>query len=61
MESISELMGKDPLSLTKSDLEEIVAYYRANRAQFIQGDKRAARPAKAKTALPPLNLDDLSL
>jgi hypothetical protein len=61
MNSISELMGKDPLSLTRDDLNQIVEYYRANRLQFIQGDKRAARPAKTKVALPKLELKDLDI
>lgn len=41
MTDLNELMLKDPLSLTRTDLEELVAAFRAARRQFNAGNARA--------------------
>lgn len=46
MSDISDLMARDPLSLTNSDIEKIIAEYRSRRAQFAAG---AIKPTKAST------------
>lgn len=64
MTEISDLMARDPLFLTKEDRAEIIAYYRANREKFLQGNKAAGKaPKPAKTARPEggLSLADLDL
>jgi len=45
---IEELFRKDPLSLTRTDVSEIVQHIRARRAQFLQGEKppKEAKPRK---------------
>ena len=57
--SISDLMARDPLSLTKSDRSKIIEYYRNNRTNFIQGIKtpKAAKAVKTKADVPNLDLD----
>lgn len=69
-ETTAELFAKDPLSLTKSDITEIISYYRANREKFIAsgqsgvrgGTKPVTKPVKSKSGpLPDLDLGDLKL
>jgi len=45
MSLIAELYERDPLELTKEDLDEIIAYNRKARQLF---KKLPAKPAKAK-------------
>lgn len=61
MTDIAELFGRDPLTLTKPDLEEIVAYYREKRATFLSAGKVKAEKAAKKAAPPTLSLDDLDI
>lgn len=49
MSDIADLFARDPLSLTKPDIEVIVKYYREKRAQFNLGDKTAGATKKMKT------------
>lgn len=46
MSDINELFRKDPLTLTREDLTDIVQHYRNARAQFNLGDKKAGAPTK---------------
>lgn len=46
---ISELFGKDPLDLTKVDLDRVVEKYRGARELFVAGVK-PVREKKSKTA-----------
>lgn len=48
MSDIADLFARDPLSLTKPDIEVIVKYYREKRAQFNLGDKTAGATKKMK-------------
>ena len=48
MSDIQTLFNEDPLKLTRNDYKEIVEYYRAARAQFALGDKKAGKAPKAK-------------
>lgn len=51
MTDLSELFSRDPLSLAKQDIEEIIKAQRASRAQFALGNMKAGKtPAKPKTA-----------
>ncbi len=63
MSDIAELFSRDPLKLTKTDIGEIVAYYRERRSQFNLGDKTAGATKKMKAPAGPketkLDLDDL--
>lgn len=59
MTDIAELFARDPLKLTKDDIEKIVTYYRSCRAQFNLGNLQAgsAKPKKEpKAAAPGLDL-----
>jgi len=59
-DTISELFARDPLSLTKEDLDAIIRYYRDKRAQFaLNGDKTAGNPKRLKEK--PATLEDLGL
>ena len=65
-DSIAELFARDPLSLTRENIESIIAYYRENREKFVSGIKapaatktRAAKPKAEK--LTSLTLDELGL
>lgn len=54
-ESLSELFQRDPLKLTKTDLERICKELRAQRAQWqIEDAAKQAKPKKAKAAAKPL-------
>jgi hypothetical protein len=61
LSEISDLMQKDPLSLTKEDVVEIVAHYRANREKYVSGMKvpkaKAEKPAKGSVDLSNLEID----
>jgi hypothetical protein len=60
MSEIGELFTRDPLSLTKPDLDLIIARYREARTQFTLGVKAAGATKKIKTDAPKItNLDDL--
>ena len=61
MSEISDLMSRDPLLLTKEDRAEIIAYYRANRVKFLQGNKTAGRPIKQPKPAGGVSLSDLDL
>ncbi len=63
MTDLDELMDKDPLSLTKSDIDDIIAYHRRLRAEPGQRPKRETAPGPkidlaaiglAKPAPPPI-------
>lgn len=65
MSDIAELFARDPLSLTRENIDEIITYYRAARANFILGEKQAGATKKMKAAAGPkvkmtsLDLDEL--
>lgn len=64
MSDISELFNRDPLSLTKTDIDSIIAYYREARAKYLIGDRKAGKTPAAKPAKKaPVNisLDDLEI
>ena len=48
MSAIAELFDRDPLKLSDRDLDEIVAYMRANRENFNKAQERVTKTAKAK-------------
>jgi hypothetical protein len=54
---ISELFGRDPLDLTRTDIDRIVEKYRGSRELFAAGIK-PARATKAKKADIALDLLD---
>lgn len=68
---MAELMAKDPLKLTKTDLDAIIKTLREQRQRFVQiDDKKVGTPAARKTAtqktrekaqdkLKGMNIDDL--
>ncbi len=63
MSDIADLFQRDPLSMTKVDITEIIKYYRAASAQFALGEKSAGATKKMKAPAGPkekkLDLDDL--
>jgi hypothetical protein len=48
MSDIAELFSRDPLNLTKENIDEIIKYYREKRALFNLGDKTAGNTKKMK-------------
>ena len=50
MSDIQALFQKDPLQLTKTDISDIIAYYREKRNAFNLGDKTAGATKKMKNA-----------
>lgn len=50
MSDIARLFAEDPLNLTKSNIDEIIAYYRTARANFNTGEKAAGSTKKMKAA-----------
>jgi len=64
MSEISDLFARDPLSLTREDIDAIIARYREARAAFNLGEKQAGatKKIKEKSDVPKitkLDLDDL--
>jgi len=65
MTDIAALFAKDPLELTKDDIDAEIAYYRTARANFNNGEKAAGSTKKMKEASAPtakvttLDLDKL--
>lgn len=62
MSDISELFQRDPLSLTKDNLDDIIKHYRDARAKYLLGEG-VAKPKKPEKKPPPVNLtlDDLGI
>lgn len=59
MSDLAEIFERDPLDLTKVDLEKVVAYYREMRAKFVQaGEKKVAKQVVKKPGVQ-LDLGDL--
>lgn len=65
MSDIASLFRRDPLSLTKEDIDAHITYYRGARELFILGEKSAGSTKKMKEKSAPgpklssLDLDDL--
>jgi hypothetical protein len=61
-ESLNELFERDPLSLTDSDVESIVAQLRVARSKWAEEEAQKQRSGKkSKPADPNMTLDDLGL
>jgi len=60
--SLAELVGADPLTLTREDRRPIIEYYRTKRDIF-KGGGKVVREPKVKKDLPKIDLDlgDLDL
>lgn len=59
---LAELMGADPLELTKETRRPIIEYYRNNRHLFLAGGKAPKAPKQtSKGPLPDIDLGDLEL
>lgn len=61
MTDITALFNLDPLSLTKENIDEIVAEMRKARAAFQTGDKTAGSPKRKSTKGPDIDLDTLGI
>jgi hypothetical protein len=65
MTDMTELFARDPLKHTRESIDEIIAYYRQARVNFLNGEKSAGSTKKAKAAAPKgeklgsLDLDEL--
>lgn len=55
MSDIAELFARDPFSLTKEDLDQIVAHFRERRREYNLGGKGAVK------AKPVVDLKELGL
>lgn len=60
MSDISELFARDPLSLTSTDISEMVDFYRRARVNFTLAGKASAAD-KVKPAKEKVNIDNLEL
>jgi hypothetical protein len=56
---LQKLFDTDPLSLTKENIDSIITYYRAARANFNLEGKAPAKPKAEKTQVKDINLDEL--
>lgn len=57
---LDQLMNRDPLELTDTDLDGIISFLRAQRANYAQGENKKAGRKDAKPVVN-LSLDDLGL
>jgi len=51
--TVAELFARDPLKLTKSDIDTIISELRKKRANYMLGEKGAGSMKPAKTAAKP--------
>lgn len=58
---IATIFARDPLKLSKQDLDAIVAKFRAGRALFNAGPSAAKGPKAPKEKLKELDLGDIEL
>lgn len=58
-DSLAVLFQRDPLSLTKEDVERICKELRSKRLQWAEDDKKAANKREAKKQLPQIDIDDI--
>lgn len=62
VDSLAELMARDPLKLSEPDIERIVLELRRKRADWQAADESAAATRKArKPQAQKINLDDLDI
>ena len=62
MIDLQKIFSEDPLNLTRTDIDEIIKYYREKRSQWLQGDKTAGKIKKEKKDPGPnISLDDIVL
>lgn len=61
MSEISDLMAKDPLSLTVEDVTSIVAHFRENRERYVAGVKPLKTEKLPKPAKGSVDLGDLDI
>lgn len=65
MTDVALLMARDPLSLTRENIDTLISIQRANRHLFNSGIKVGAAPKKAiaaaKQALPGTDLSEFKL
>jgi hypothetical protein len=60
MSEIAELYARDPLELTESDIEALIADLRKRRANFKKGNKTAGKvPKQTKTLIPNMDLGSI--
>lgn len=59
MSDIQAIFQKDPLGLTKDDLDAEIAYYRSMRHAFNLGDKQAGSTKRMKGSVPDEKIKDL--
>jgi hypothetical protein len=48
--TVEELFSRDPLQLSSTDLDTIIAKMRESRLKFVQGSLTAGKPESRKTA-----------
>lgn len=67
MSDLNEIFARDPLLLTKLDIDATIAYFREAQKRFVLGDKSAGSPKKAKAAkaaksdAPDISVEELDL
>jgi hypothetical protein len=65
MSDLLTLFARDPLSYTKEDIKQIVAFYREKRKQYNAGGMLAGKvkpaPAKAKALADAIKSDELDI
>ena len=61
--SLNELFDRDPLSLTKSDISQIVEAFRSQRGQWAREELQGKGEKKGKTKITDsqIKLDDLDI
>ncbi len=57
--SLNELFNRDPMSLSKIELEFMVEYFRKKRENFLVEERQVKSTPKARTTKPTVTLDML--
>lgn len=69
MTDLAELFARDPLTLTKENIDEVIEYFRGARVRYLEGEKSAGSPKKmkaeakpkAKGSMPAIDVGELEL
>lgn len=62
MSDISELFSRDPSTLTRENIDELIKVYREARHQFVLGNAQAGATKRVTAPKPKItNLDDLEI
>lgn len=52
VDSIDDLLSRDPMQMSDADLDSLISHFRAQRVTFIEAEKAAKAAGKKRTVVP---------